>query len=162
MQIAITLRRGSDYYLGQYTDVAETQSACVILYLLEPSMDSGFQNLVVVRRLGITETEPVYPDPEPEPEPEPEPDPDTTNITVTKKWDDENNRDGLRPDKITVTLYADGVKKQTASFGEAEGWIYQFKDLPKTNANGSNISYTVEETTVSGYELTQENIYSED
>ena len=36
--------------------------------------------------------------------------PETIDITVAKNWNDANNQDGKRPDKITVNLLADGTK----------------------------------------------------
>jgi hypothetical protein len=35
---------------------------------------------------------------------------DTIDITGTKVWEDEDNKDGIRPDSITIYLYADGKK----------------------------------------------------
>lgn len=90
----------------------------------------------------------------------PEPDQEVTNITVTKKWDDEDNRDGKRPTEITVTLYADGVASQTATFGgTGNEWTYQFTDLPIKNSDGTTIEYTVKENAIEGYESTQESVY---
>ena len=70
--------------------------------------------------------------------------PEVGNVTVTKVWDDNNNRDGLRPDSIDVTLYRDGKKYAEAEIGpnlfgttvtaDADGnknkWTYTWDNLP--------------------------------
>ena len=79
--------------------------------------------------------------------------PETTEITVTKTWNDANNQDGKRPESITVILLANGTEKtrQAVTADEAGNWTYTFKDLPKY-ANGKEITYTVTEEAVEGYE----------
>ena len=71
-------------------------------------------------------------------------------FTVTKVWDDNNNQDGMRPSSITVTLLADGEAVETATLSEANGWTYEFKNLPKF-AKGQLIDYTIEEAAVADY-----------
>lgn len=34
--------------------------------------------------------------------------PEQTDLTVVKAWDDADNQDGIRPEKVTVALVADG------------------------------------------------------
>ena len=78
--------------------------------------------------------------------------PDTTQVTVTKKWNDDNDRDGKRPDEITVQLQKKvgddwvDVPDQTATITpDAEGnWTHTFENLPK-NENGQPIEYSVKE-----------------
>ena len=79
--------------------------------------------------------------------------PETTSITGTKTWDDADNQDGKRPESIIVNLLANGeiVASQTVKADEAGNWTYTFKDLPKY-ANGKEITYTVTEEAVEGYE----------
>ncbi|WP_368361502.1 Cna B-type domain-containing protein [Ruminococcus sp. RTP21484sp1_RTP21281st1_A2_RTP21281_210402] len=79
--------------------------------------------------------------------------PETTSITVTKTWDDADNQDGKCPESIIVNLLANGeiVARQTVKADEAGNWTYTFKDLPKY-ANGKEITYTVTEEAVEGYE----------
>ena len=79
--------------------------------------------------------------------------PETTSITVTKTWDDADNQDGKCPESIIVNLLANGelVASQTVKADEAGNWTYTFKDLPKY-ANGKEITYTVTEEAVEGYE----------
>ena len=71
-------------------------------------------------------------------------------IPVNKIWDDFNNRDGNRPESITIRLYADGVQTATARITEADGWTYTFQELPKYNHN-REIRYTISEDPVELY-----------
>ena len=76
--------------------------------------------------------------------------PETTSVPVAKTWADDDNRDGLRPDGVAFTLYANGVEVATHTVTEAEDWSYTFTDLPK-RANGEELAYTVTEAPVTGY-----------
>ena len=78
--------------------------------------------------------------------------PETTRIDVTKKWDDGDNQDGLRPSSVTIRLLADGkeVRSATVQPDEQGNWSCSFEDLPK-RAKGVEIVYTVTEDPVSGY-----------
>ena len=68
------------------------------------------------------------------------------DITVTKKWADNNNQDGIRPGSIKVNLLANGTVVATAEL-TAPDWSYTFKGF-EVNENGTPITYTVEEVTV--------------
>lgn len=76
--------------------------------------------------------------------------PETTSISVSKKWEDANNQDGIRPPKITVNLLANGKKVQSQEITAANGWKGEFTDLP-VYEKGKKITYTIEEKTVTGY-----------
>lgn len=80
-----------------------------------------------------------------------------TAVKGKKIWDDANNKDGIRPDSITVALLANGketgktvtVTKATA-LSDNE-WAFEFTELDRY-ANGQEINYTVKEVgTVKGY-----------
>ncbi len=81
--------------------------------------------------------------------------PGKTSVSVTKAWDDDNDRDGLQPDAITVQLLADGEAYATAELNADNGWSYIFRNLPiyKEGAEGVAVVYTVAEAQVPGYEL---------
>ena len=70
-------------------------------------------------------------------------------ISGTKTWDDENNKEGLRPDSITINLLANGEKVASVEVGEAENWTWYFQAAKL--ANGEEIVYTITEETVEGY-----------
>ena len=82
--------------------------------------------------------------------------PNVTQIQVTKKWDDGDDKDGLRPKTIKVQLYADGKKAgEVVELSVDNKWTYTFTDLVE-KANGKAISYTVEEVDVpEGYQVSK-------
>lgn len=68
-----------------------------------------------------------------------------TEIPVRKVWDDDNDRDGIRPALVTVKLLADGEEtEKTVELKESEDWADVFTDLDAYKA-GQLIVYTVEE-----------------
>ena len=79
-------------------------------------------------------------------------DPGDTDMHVQKVWVDDNNRDGLRPDSITVQLYADGEAYGNAvALNAGNGWKYDWTGLPEKQG-GKTVSYDVKETSsVPGY-----------
>ncbi len=82
--------------------------------------------------------------------------PNVTQVQVTKKWDDGDDKDGLRPKTIKVQLYADGKKAgEVVQLSADNKWTYTFTDLVE-KANGKAISYTVEEVDVpEGYQVSK-------
>jgi hypothetical protein len=77
--------------------------------------------------------------------------PAEVGLTVTKAWADSDNKDGLRPNKITITLYADGeLTDITLVLTAEDNWSGSFVGLPKY-ANGVEIVYTIGEVAVEGY-----------
>lgn len=79
--------------------------------------------------------------------------PQTTEIKAQKVWKDADDQDGLRPEKITLHLIADGNEEEpvaTVAVTADAGWSYTFKDLPQNKA-GKAITYTVKEEAVTGY-----------
>ena len=123
----VIILHGNDGVLNEYKEIAKEKSACVIMYLLKPSMDSQFQNLLVVRRLGITDA------------------PSTINVTVNKVWNDNNNQYYNRPNSITIHLYkSDGTRVATQNVtGTSNTWTYQFSNLEEG-------TYYVREESLSG------------
>ena len=78
--------------------------------------------------------------------------PEQTSVKVTKAWMDNNNQDGIRPESITVKLLANGQDTgENLALSDANDWTGTFTGLDKYQ-NGKEISYTVEETAVSGYD----------
>ena len=82
--------------------------------------------------------------------------PGKTTLSVTKQWDDQEDKDGLRPKSVKVQLYADGKKSGEVIELSAENkWTHTFADLDK-NVKGKAITYTVEEVDVpTGYQVTK-------
>ena len=70
-------------------------------------------------------------------------------IPVTKIWQGK----GPHPDHLNVQLFANGEKIATYTLNKANGWQHSF-DMPKLDANGKEIRYTVTEDSVAGYTAT--------
>ncbi|MEI3611270.1 Cna B-type domain-containing protein [Pseudogracilibacillus sp. SO30301A] len=74
-------------------------------------------------------------------------------VSVNKEWIDANNQDGLRPESITVKLLANNEETDLGLTLSAEnGWEGAFTELPATDRAGNEITYTIEEVAVKGYE----------
>ncbi len=71
--------------------------------------------------------------------------PDTTYRTVIKRWEDNNNQDGVRPSQVTVQLKADGVNYQDPVVLTAPDWSYTWENLDKYKNQGVLINYEVVE-----------------
>lgn len=75
------------------------------------------------------------------------------NLEVTKTWNDDNNRDGIRPTSATIHLLADGEDTgKTATVDASNEWHAVFEHLPYTNPDGDKVIYSFSETSVEGYE----------
>ena len=85
--------------------------------------------------------------------------PEKVSIAGKKIWDDKNNQDGKRPDKIKVILNktVDGktTKVEEKEITKENNWSYEFNDLPKYE-NGKKITYSIDEEAVPGYEKSVE------
>ena len=83
---------------------------------------------------------------------------DVTNTHITEKvevkgsktWEDAENQDGVRPESITINLFADGTKLESKTITKEDEWKWSFKNLDKF-ANGKEIEYTITEDEIEGY-----------
>ena len=89
----------------------------------------------------------------------------TTFISVTKQWQGAEGtllEEGL-PESVDITLYQvseDGAKIQyeadgvtnPAALNADNNWRYTWEQLPKEDAQGNPVTYTVEETPIAGWE----------
>lgn len=74
------------------------------------------------------------------------------DIPVTKAWSDAKDQDGLRPDSVTVHLYANGEDKdKTLELSADNDWKGTFENLTWGDDEGNQIAYTVVEDPVKGY-----------
>ena len=81
-----------------------------------------------------------------------------SDLKITKKWDDDNDRDHLRPDSVQVQLQvlADSANGGTewlpsgepVTVKASDGWTYTFKNLPLYDKDGEEISYSASEVDV--------------
>jgi len=78
------------------------------------------------------------------------------SVEGTKTWNDNNDLYKERPASITVRLFADGVEVQnmlvTETVAGSSTWDYSFTGLPKFDATGTEITYTVTEDGVPSYQ----------
>ena len=76
------------------------------------------------------------------------------SINVEKVWDDNNDQDKIRPDSVSITLYANNEEVETITLNKDNNWKHRFTGLP-LKANGQIITYKVDEKNVpTGYEKT--------
>ena len=79
--------------------------------------------------------------------------PETTEASIIKVWDDANDQDGKRPEKLVVSL-SNGTDFELT---EENGWSAKAENLPKYKNGGEEIKYTWtenEEGLPEGYKLT--------
>src|SRR5699024_4636983 len=74
----------------------------------------------------------------------------TTSISGEKTWLDDLDEHPA----ITVELLANGTKVADVEVNEDTDWKYAFTDLDKYDESGEEITYTIEEVEVEGYETT--------
>lgn len=86
--------------------------------------------------------------------------PETVSVAGSKTWDDNDNRNGKRPEGITVRLHSNGTEIAHKYVTAAESWSWSFSGLPKFD-KGTAVRYTITEdavdeysTTYSGYDVT--------
>lgn len=77
--------------------------------------------------------------------------PETIRKTVTKTWDDGNDRDGIRPTNVKIELYGTDGTRRTQYLTQDNHWSYSFENLPKYQNEGTIILYTIKEEAVEGY-----------
>ena len=80
--------------------------------------------------------------------------PESITVCGSKTWDDQNNKDGVRPACIVIRLYADGEQVAVQNVTEKEQWSWNFGSLPKYRDGGVEIKYTIAEDAVEGYTAT--------
>ena len=75
---------------------------------------------------------------------------DTVTRRVYKLWDDKGY-ESSRPSSVTVQLLRGGEVYDTRQLTAASDWTYSWDSLPRYDAAGKEISWTVKENVVSGY-----------
>ena len=95
--------------------------------------------LIIEKEFDIKPWEPYGPNDEP------------MDIPVIKTWDDNGNKDGNRPESVTVRLSANGAEVATAQLTKDNGWRYTFTGMPRLDENKEAIKYTISEDGVEWY-----------
>jgi len=70
--------------------------------------------------------------------------PETTQKKVKKIWNDNGNKDGIRPKSVSVNLLADGKVEESFTLNSENNWQAKSKLLP-VKVNGKKVNYTWEE-----------------
>lgn len=75
------------------------------------------------------------------------------DISARKIWEDNNNAEGIRPQSVTLKIYANGEETDhELVLSEGNGWESTLVGLDKLDENGAEIEYTVEEVSeIPGY-----------
>ena len=74
------------------------------------------------------------------------------DILVKKVWNDNNDQDGKRPKSITVKLLFNGSEGTTLTLSKENSWQGTFTGLDQYDDGGNEITYTIKEVEVEGYE----------
>lgn len=82
-----------------------------------------------------------------------EPSGDTVERTVSKVWDDKGY-ESKRPISVQVSLLQDGAVYDTQVLSADNGWRYTWGELPKYDAGGNEIAWSLSEAYVPGYTST--------
>ena len=134
----------ANQWTGTFTELDEYKAGKLIVYTVKEVKVEGYTTVVsgdVETGYVITNTHEVE-----------QTEVEKTDLTVTKLWDDENDKDGLRPESVTIKLLADGKETgQELILSESNNWTGSFTALDVYKADGL-IVYTIEEVKVEGYE----------
>ena len=104
----------------------------VIAYTVSEEPVEGYETTIVGTNITNTRTQEV------------------TEVAVKKIWDDADNKEGLRPEKITVRLLADSQEVAVKEITATDNWQASFTDLP-VYKEGKKIAYTITEDPVAAY-----------
>lgn len=137
----------TDLQPGSYTVVERNAEKLVKYYVLTSDSVTAFALEVKPGGTSTATLKNIY-----VPAPTPEPDAEFVDIPVTKTWNDNNNRDGNRPESITARLYADGIEVDSHVLTAAENWSYTFTEKPRYKEDHkTEIVYSVNEDAVPMY-----------
>ncbi|MCW6660586.1 Cna B-type domain-containing protein, partial [Aerococcaceae bacterium NML191292] len=116
----------ADNWTYSFTNLPKYKAGKAIQYTIDEAVVAGYQKVIDTYNLTNRYT------------------PEQTDLTVVKAWDDADNQDGIRPEKVTVALVADGKEVEQKDLTTANKWTHQWMNLPKYN-NGVAIKYEVKE-----------------
>jgi hypothetical protein len=79
------------------------------------------------------------------------------DIKPSDKDNKENNSEKpVRPESITLRLYANGVEVGKTTTNAQKGWAFSFDDVNCLDENGQEITFTIKEDKVKGYVFSQD------
>lgn len=68
------------------------------------------------------------------------------NIEINKEFNDDKNRDGYRPEEITINLLKNGEAYKSAILSDKNNWKHLFEGLVYIDENGKPVNYSFTET----------------
>jgi len=74
-------------------------------------------------------------------------------VKIIKKWEDNNDSDRVRPNKINIKLMANGILFDEYDLNSNENWTYTFNNLNRYDERGADIEYTILENDTSEYTI---------
>lgn len=124
-----------DTWTTAFSDLPKNSKGEQIIYTLTQEGIKGYKTTITDNETGtiavINTHEPVK------------------TITVTVTWNDENNKDNIRPDKVTVKL-ANGTTAVSTKEINNDSWKHVFENIIVFNGDGK-ASSTVTQDAVNGY-----------
>ena len=128
-----------DDWTGLWTELPKKAAGRDIVYTVQEQAVTDYTGKVVAVEGGYVITNTYTPG--------------KTQVSVRKAWDDADDQDGLRPDSVTVRLYANGAQQGGAVvLDETNKWAYTWTGLDAADEDGAAIEYTVSEDAVAGYD----------
>ena len=135
---AVTLNEANDW-IHTWNNLPERQNGRIIVYTVEEmGVPEGYVVSYSEDGFVITNTSLGLKDYE------------VTDISGTKTWDDDNDRNGKRPDSITVNLFANGTLHSSKTVTADDEWKYEWTGLLRYEY-GVEIQYTITENPVTDY-----------
>lgn len=139
-KVELTEKNGWRY---TFPDLPVNYSGSKITYTLSETAPDGYTGAVAVTDGGgfaVTNTHEIA----------------TKTIKATGTWDDEDNRDGVRPDRVKLTLQGSDGSSRIISISEENEWTKTVQNLPVYYSKGKEITYTFAEPNVNYYSSRQE------
>ena len=69
-------------------------------------------------------------------------------ITISKIWDDFNNKNETRPENIDVEIYRNNILFKTVKIKASDNWLIVVSDLDKYDSSGKEYIYTIKEINI--------------
>ncbi|HEC2181541.1 TPA: Cna B-type domain-containing protein, partial [Staphylococcus delphini] len=104
--------RASNNWTHTWTKLAEKRNGQAVDYTVKELTDvAGYQTTADHRDIGNLIITNAYT-------------PEKTKVEGVKVWDDKDNQDGKRPEKVTVNLLANGEKIKSTEVNAGTNWKY--------------------------------------
>ena len=131
--IATTTTSEANNWKYEFTGLDKYEDGKEIVYTVEESaIPDGYTATVEGHNITNTHT------------------PEKTEVSGVKTWDDNNNARNLRPDSITVNLFADTILSGNYVITKDMDWKYLIA-VNKFTEDGTEINYSITEDEVAGY-----------